>query len=188
MQRAHCQPPSLHAVRKGAERVHSSVKEFRGEVKPFNRGTVTGEKVANVHTSGTFQSWTRVSLWYPSEYALLLWMCVCAIIPWIASARTPWLKGREGRVVCKAMMWTKPKHSPCQVLHSSWNINSDTAQLQLVLQAAALPTSQTWSNGQGETFSLPVWLSGKQGIPIWDLRMFLYLVRIPLWRSFLFLF
>lgn len=48
-----------------------------------------------------------------------------------------------------------------------------------MLQAAALPATQTWSNE--ETLSFPVWPSGKWGIPIWDLRLFLYLVRILLW-------
>lgn len=40
----------------------TSQLEFRDDVKPFNRGTVTGEKVANVHSSGTFQSQTQVSI------------------------------------------------------------------------------------------------------------------------------
>lgn len=48
--------------KRGTEGPFLSAKEFRDEIKPSNRGTVTGEKVGNVHTSGTFQSQTQVSI------------------------------------------------------------------------------------------------------------------------------
>lgn len=61
-------------VQRGA---HCSAKEFRDQIKSFNRATVTGEKVENVHTGGTFQSQTQVSILVISKWVCMPFSSAC---------------------------------------------------------------------------------------------------------------
>lgn len=172
--------------KRGTEGSFLSAKEFRDEIKSFNRATVTGEKVGNVHTSGTFQSQTQVSILVLSKWVCPSPLDVCMYSHSVnSSSWDPVTTDRGGTAVCKAMTRTKTEAQPLPsaallLKHQQWH----RAQPRLLLQAAVLPATQTWSNE--EALSLPVWTSGKWVITIWDLRMFLYLVRIPLWPIFFF--